>query len=73
MKVKGEAAEYLVLTDPRLYHKYVILEKGVTVLFVELRKALYGQLKAALLFYKKFVKILREVPKCGDKNFLEFS
>ena len=61
MKIKGKAAEYLVRCDPRLYRKHVLLENGVTVLFVELKKALYGQLKAALLFYKKLVKDLKKL------------
>lgn len=61
MKIKGKAADYLVLMDPRLYRKYIMMENGATVLYVELKKALYGQLKAALLFYQKFVKDLKEI------------
>ena len=61
MKIKGKAVEYLVLADPRLYRKFVRIEKGVTVLYVELKRALYGQSKAALLFYKKFVKDLQGI------------
>ena len=61
MKIKGKAAEFLVLADPRLYRKFVRIEKGVTVLYVELKQALYGKLKAALLFYKKFVKDLQGI------------
>ena len=61
MKVKGVAAELLLKTDPSLYRKYVIHEKGVVVLYVELRKALYGQLKAALLYYLKFVSDIKEI------------
>ena len=61
MKVKGKAAELLVRTDPKLYRKFVLYERGVVVLHVELAKALYGQLKAALLFYKKFVRDLQGI------------
>ena len=61
MKLKGKAAEYLILCDPRLYRKFVMVENGSTVLYVELTKALYGQLKAALLFYNKFVKDIKEI------------
>ena len=61
MKIKGKAADYLILTDPKLYRKYIMTENGDTVLYVELKKALYGQLKAALLFYQKFVKDLKEI------------
>ena len=40
--------------DPLLYRKYVtLLSKGVPMLYVRLSKTLYGNLKAALLFYKR--------------------
>ena len=53
MKLKYDLAEILVTTSPQLYRKYLIIENGKTVLYVELLKALYGTLKATLLFYKK--------------------
>jgi hypothetical protein len=52
VKFEGEIAEMLVKLDPKLYRKYVKDENGKTVLYVELLKALYGTLKAALLFWK---------------------
>jgi hypothetical protein len=52
VKFEGKIAEMLVRIDPKLYRKYVKNENGKTVLYVELRKALYGTLKAALLFWK---------------------
>ncbi len=64
MKLKGKLAELLIKTDPQLYRKYIIYEKGITVLYVTLLKALYGTLKAALLFYKKFIK---DISKLGFK------
>ena len=43
----------MVRIDPSLYRKYVTYSvKGTPVLCVHLCKALYGMLKAALLFYK---------------------
>jgi hypothetical protein len=52
MRLEGKMAELLVKLDPKLYRKYVQTEgkKGKKVLYVELKKALYGTLKAALLF-----------------------
>jgi len=50
MRLEGKMAELLVRCEPILYRKYVQVEGGKTVLYVELRKALYGTLKAALLF-----------------------
>jgi hypothetical protein len=52
VRFEGEIAEMLVRLDPKLYRKYVKNENGKTVLYVELLKALYGTLKAALLFWK---------------------
>jgi len=44
MKVKGILAELLVKLDPKFYHKYVYLKKGKKVMYITLRKALYGTL-----------------------------
>jgi hypothetical protein len=49
---KGEISEMLVRMDPKLYNKYVRDENGKAVMYVELMKALYGTLIAALLFWK---------------------
>ena len=54
MKLEGKMAELMVRIDPKLYRKYVHTdEKGQKTLFVKLKKALYGTLKAALLFWKR--------------------
>ena len=58
VKFEGEIAEMLVKLDPKLYRKFVRDENGKTVLYVELLKALYGTLKAALLFWKLLSKKL---------------
>ena len=53
MVLWGKLAEMMVAVDPELYRKYVIYtSKGVPMLFVRLSKALYGMLRAVLLFYK---------------------
>ena len=51
VRFEGKIAEMLVKMDPKLYRKYVKDENGKTVLYVELLKALYGTMKAALLFW----------------------
>ena len=43
-----------------IYDKYVTIERGTKVLYVKLLNALYGTLKAALLFYQKLVRDLEE-------------
>ena len=55
MKLRGDLAELLVTTSPKLYRQYIMDENGKKVWYVELLKALCGTLKAALLFYKNLV------------------
>ena len=52
MRLEGAMAEMLVKLDPKMYRKYIQLEGDKKVLYVELRKALYGTMRAALLFWK---------------------
>jgi hypothetical protein len=49
IRLEGKIAKILVRMDPKLYQKYVKDENGKAVLYVELLKALYGTLKAALI------------------------
>jgi hypothetical protein len=53
MRLEGKMAELLIRIDPQLYRKYVQDENGKQVLYVELKKALYGTLRAALLFWRR--------------------
>ena len=48
----GPLAELLAKVDPKLYTKYLVKENGKTVMYVQLQKALYGTLSAALLFWR---------------------
>ena len=52
VKLEGPMAELLAKVDPDLYMKYITIEKGKAVIYVKLKKALYGTLQAALLFWK---------------------
>ena len=58
IKFEGEIAEMLMKMDPKLYWKYIKDEHGKPVLYVELLKALYGTMQAALLFWKKLTSKL---------------
>ena len=60
MKLEGKMAELMVRIDPKLYRKYVQIEKGREVLYVELKKALYGTITAAFLFWKKLSSQLKK-------------
>ena len=54
MLLRGRLADMMASIDPSLYHKYVTYSaNGTPMLYVRLSKALYGMLKAALLFYKR--------------------
>jgi hypothetical protein len=56
MMLKGKLAELMVMVEPSLYRKYVTTDsKGEPILFVQMHKALYGMMRSALLFYKKFI------------------
>jgi hypothetical protein len=50
----------MVQVDPELYGPYLIKnEKGESILYVRMLKAMYGLLRSALLFYLKLVEDLK--------------
>jgi hypothetical protein len=51
----------LVSLNPELYSPVVTEKRGEPILYVELLKALYSTLQAALLFYKKLKKDLEGI------------
>ena len=61
MRMTGTLAELMAKTDPKLYRKYLSVEKGKKVLYLRLQKTLYGMMKSALLFYRKLVSELIEM------------
>ena len=53
MLLEGTIAELIVKLEPSLYRKFVWKNKhGKPMLYVKLKKALYGTLQAALLFWR---------------------
>ena len=60
MCLEGTLAELLTKCDPKLYRQYVVTENNKPVLYVELIKALYGTLCAALVFWRKLTSKLVE-------------
>ena len=57
MVLKGELADMMVQIAPKVYRKYVAADrKGTPILYVKLQKALYGLMRASLLFYRKLRK-----------------
>ena len=54
MTLRGKIAELMVASAPEVYRDFVTVDRGgKKVLFVKLKKALYGLVKSALLFYRK--------------------
>ena len=51
IKIYGAMAEVLTRVDPGQYEKYVIMEKGKKLLYVHLKKTLYGTLRVSLLIW----------------------
>jgi hypothetical protein len=60
MVLEGTMAELLVKLDPKLYRKYIQIKKGKPIMYVQLKKALYGTLQASLLFWKDLSGKLRK-------------
>jgi len=61
MQIEGTIVELIVKLEPKLYRKYIWRNKNdKPMLYVKLRKALYGTLQAALLFWKLLSNALKE-------------
>ncbi len=54
MVLKGELVMMLLKIAPEVYQRYIKADReGAPVLYVKLQKALYGLVRASLLFYRK--------------------
>ena len=60
MKVRGQLVDMLEELDPT-YSPFVVYEKGVKVLYLQVLMAIYGMLQSSLLFYKKLRKDLESI------------
>lgn len=61
MVLKGELADMMTQIAPEIYRKYITVDrKGTRILYVKLQKALYGLMRASLLFYRKLRKELEQ-------------
>jgi hypothetical protein len=61
MKITGVLVNMLVDINPELYSPAIVLENRKKVLYIEVLKAIYGMLEAALLWYKTFRKDLEDI------------
>ena len=60
VKLEGRLAELLAKIDPVTYNEYIHSTNGQPTMYVKLRKALYGTLQAAMLFWKDLTKTLTD-------------
>jgi hypothetical protein len=60
MKITDTMVDILVDLQPSKYKEFVLLENGKRTLYVQLNKALYGTLRAALLFWRTLTAQLQE-------------
>lgn len=58
--IEGRMAELLSKISPETYQEYVANKRGQSYIYCRLNVALYGTLKAALLFWKKLTANLKE-------------
>jgi hypothetical protein len=61
LKITGVLVDMLADINPELYGPAMVLENQKKVLYVEVLKAIYGMLKAALLWYKTVRKDLEDI------------
>jgi len=61
MILEGTIAELIIKLDPSLYRNHIwYTQKGRHMLYVQLKKAQYGTLQAALLFWRLLSDTLQE-------------
>ena len=60
VKFQGEMADALTRIDPERYAKFVVQEKGKSVVYAALSKVLYGTIRGSLLFWQRLTAKLTE-------------
>ena len=60
MKMRGPLVDMLEKLDYSLYHDKVVWERKEKVLYLHMKRAIYGMLQSALLFYNKLRTDLEE-------------
>jgi Reverse transcriptase (RNA-dependent DNA polymerase) len=60
MKLTGDTVDIMISVNKR-YQPFVSTENGKPVLYLQLKKALYGCVKSALLWYELFANTLKDM------------
>ena len=79
MLIRGKLAEMMVRIDPYMYQEYVTYSKnGVPMLYICLSKALYGMLRATILFYNLLINdyyyrgfVVNRYDPCVSNNMVD--
>ena len=58
LRIEGSMVQALLKIEPGLYRKFIVMNNGKKVLYVKLRKALYGLLNSGLIFWKDLSSLL---------------
>jgi hypothetical protein len=53
MRLEGVMVDMLLELDCEKYEPHIVVQHGKKTLYIQLMKALYGTLRAALLFWRK--------------------
>jgi hypothetical protein len=61
LRLTGKMSEFISNINPRKNKPFICVEHGKNVLYVKLNKALYGTLRASLLFWKKLTRELEDM------------
>ena len=61
MRITGLLVDYLVNLFPTKYEDYVAIQNQTKLLYVEMKKVLYGMILSSLLFYKHFQQDLESI------------
>jgi len=59
VKIQGKMAEIFISLDPEYYGPYQCIENGKVTIYLYLHKALYGTLRAAILFWENLTSTLK--------------
>jgi len=61
LRLTGEAIDAIIKANPEKYEKHVVLEGNVRVLYLQLLRAMYGTLTAAIAWYTLFAETLMDM------------
>ena len=60
LKLRGRFVDIMCSVNPE-YTQHILYEKGTKVLYMRINKALYGMIESALLWYKCYTTVLKDM------------